>query len=437
MKKVLFITYYFPPCGGISIIRPLKLIKYLRSVGWEPVLVTPKDAHYPTIDKGLINDFPQDIERIEVPIWEPYSLYKKFTARPKDENVMNALVVKDEKSKRWKDRLSVFIRSNFFIPDARKFWVKKAVNQLSEYLENNHVDAIFTEGPPHSVTLIGARLKEKFNIPWLSDYQDPWTQIDYYKELILTPWADQYHHKLEKFCFDQADATVIVSKAWKKDLEDIGAHNVHTIPWGFDPNDFSEIENIDANNSKFIMTHLGLAGHDRVPNELMEAVVELAKESEEFKEKFQLQFIGQIDKEILDCFEENKPLGVFKHIPQLSRNEALKHGKESSVLLLLLNKADNASGRIPGKLFEYLALDRNILLLGNKKGNSAEIVLETNMGTCFEYNEKEETKAFLRKAFDTWTKEKKLPLDRNEKYKNYTSKKLVGDFGKILDEITQ
>ncbi|KXX67665.1 glycosyltransferase [Flammeovirga sp. SJP92] len=436
MKKVLIIAYYFPPCGGISIIRPLKLVKHLRSAGWEPILVTPKNAHYPTYDDALINDFPQDIERIELPIWEPYGLFKKFTSRKKDENVNNVLVVKDEKTKKWKDILAVFIRSNFFIPDARKFWIKPSVKALTKYLKENHVDAILTTGPPHSSTLIGARLKKKLNIPLLVDFQDPWTQIDYYKELILTPWADKYHHKLEQFCFQQADATAIVSNSWKKDLEDIGAHNVHTIPLGFDPEHFKEFENVEADSNFLKMLHLGMAGHDRIPMTLLESVVELGKEVEHFQQFFRLQFVGQVDQSIIDFIEKHKDTQLFEYIPPIKREEALTYGKKASILLLLLNKADNSSGRIPGKLFEYLALNRNILLLGNTEGDSADIIKETNMGSSFDYQEKESIKNYLKDSFNVWLKNKTLPVERNDRYLNYTSQKLTKDFGKLLESIT-
>lgn len=437
MKKVLVIAYYFPPCGGISIIRPLKIIKHLRSFGWEPILVTPKNAHYPTYDNALLHDFPKDIERIEIPIWEPYSLFKKFTARKNDDNVNNVLVVKDKKSKQWKDKLAIFIRSNFFIPDARKFWIKPSVRTLTKYLKENHIDAILTTGPPHSSTLIGAKLKEKLNIPLLADFQDPWTQIDYYKELILTPWANKYHHKLEQYCFQQADATTIVSNSWKKDLENIGAKNVHTIPLGFDPEHFKEFENITSNNSFFTMLHLGMAGHDRIPMIFLESIIEVANEHKEFKSFFRLQFVGQVDQTILDFIDKHKNTHLFEHIPPTQRKDALIYGKKASILLLLLNKADNSSGRIPGKLFEYLALNKNILLLGNTKGDSADIIKETNMGECFEYENKEQIKMYLRNSFENWFTNKATSVHRNKAYLNYTSERLVGEFSKLLDVISK
>ncbi|MBB6463409.1 glycosyltransferase [Flammeovirga kamogawensis] len=434
MKKVLVITYYFPPCGGIPVIRPLKLIKYIRDFGWEPVLITPKDAHYPSFDNEMLEDFPQDIERIKVPIWEPYSLYKKFTSRNKDENVNNVLVASDEKSKSWKAKLAVFVRSNFFIPDARKFWIEPVVKEVSSYLEKNQVDAIITTGPPHSVNLIGAHLKNQFDLPWLADFQDPWTQVDYYKELILTDWADNKHHQLEQQIFKKADVITTVSDAWRNDLLDIGAKNVTVVPLGYDPQDFSMLSD-KSDGKKMRMTHLGLVGKDRVPYQLLDIILELSTELEGFSTQFELQFIGQIDYSILEFIEKHKDEGLVSFISQLTRKEALERGKSSDILLMLLNKADNSSGRIPGKLFEYLALEKNILSLGNTSGDSSKIIAETGMGECFEYNQKQEIKQLISSMFLEWKKNGKLKTLKSSAYARYRSQNIAEAFSIALKSI--
>ncbi|AZQ63373.1 glycosyl transferase family 1 [Flammeovirga pectinis] len=434
MKKVLVITYYFPPCGGIPVIRPLKLIKYIRDFGWEPVLVTPKDAHYPSFDNEMLEDFPQDIERIKVPIWEPYSLYKKFTSRKKDENVNNVLVASDEKSKSWKAKLAVFIRSNFFIPDARKFWIGPVVKEVSKYLSNNKIDAIITTGPPHSVNLIGAHLKSQFDLPWLADFQDPWTQVDYYKELILTDWANNKHHQLEQQIFKEADIITTVSDAWKDDLYAIGAKNVAVVPLGYDPKDFSMLSN-RSDSKKMRITHLGLVGKDRVPYQLLDIIIELGVELEGFSTQFELQFIGQVDYSIIEFIERHKKKNLISFVSQLTRKEALQKGKSSDVLLMLLNKADNSIGRIPGKLFEYLALEKTILSLGNTKGDSSKIIAETGMGECLEYNQKKEVKQLITSMFLEWKENGKLTPQKSSAYARYKSQNIAEAFSEALKSI--
>jgi glycosyltransferase involved in cell wall biosynthesis len=182
MKKILIITYYWPPSGGAGVQRWLKFAKYLRNFGWEPVIYTPLNPEFPAIDNTLAKDIPADVEVIRTPIWEPYEFYKKFTGK-KSTTKINSGFLNDKKSPGLVEQLSVWIRGNLFIPDARKFWIKPSVRFLTKYLKENHVDAIVSTGPPHSMHLIALAIKTRLNIPWLADFRDPWTDIDYYKDL--------------------------------------------------------------------------------------------------------------------------------------------------------------------------------------------------------------------------------------------------------------
>ena len=92
-------------------------------------------------------------------------------------------IIKDEKSQSLFQKLLLYIRGNFFIPDARKFWVKPSVVYLTNYLVKNNIDSIITTGPPHSIHLIGIHLKELLGIQWIADFRDPWTTIGYHKQL--------------------------------------------------------------------------------------------------------------------------------------------------------------------------------------------------------------------------------------------------------------
>ena len=130
MRRVLIITYYWPPSGGSGVQRWLKMSKYLPEYGWQPVIYTAKDAEYPVIDHSLEKDVAPDTEIIRRPILEPYSIYKKFLGIKKEETVKAGFIQENDKKKTWKDRLSVWIRGNLFIPDARRWWIKPSVRYL-------------------------------------------------------------------------------------------------------------------------------------------------------------------------------------------------------------------------------------------------------------------------------------------------------------------
>ena len=383
MKRVLIITYYWPPSGGIAVLRCLKFAKYLRDYGWEPVVFTAENAHYPTLDPTNERDVPADLEVIRHPIREPYAAYKKFMGKPADENVNNVFYT-DEQAGGWKHDLAVWVRSNFFIPDARAGWIRGAVKRILRYLENHPVQAILSDGPPHSNTRIATLVSRATGLPWLADFQDPWTQVDYYQMLKLTPWGRRKHERMEQEAFRQAKLTTIVSPHWKRDLEAIGADNVHVLYWGYDPADFAGLQR--KPHAKFTLTHLGIMGHDRLPENLFAALAQLKETEPQFAEDFELRLYGQVDHRVRERVEAHGLAEQTNYAGTVTRGEALQEMKNSHLLLLLLNQQDNAAGRIPGKLFEYLAVRRPIVNFGPANSDVADILKDTRAGENFAYS---------------------------------------------------
>jgi glycosyltransferase involved in cell wall biosynthesis len=432
-KRVLIITYYWPPSGGIGVLRCLKIAKYLRDFGWEPVIFTAKNAHYPSIDHSNDKDIPPDIEIIKHPIWEPYKLYKIFTRQKKDANVMQVLQVKD-KNLGLAHKVSVWIRSNFFIPDARAFWIKSSVKFLLKYLKENPVDAIFTDGPPHTNTRIATIIKNNTGIPWISDFQDPWTQVDYYKLLSLTDWADRKHKRFEQEAFKAADLITIASPTWKEDLEGIGAKNVRVIVWGYDPEDFSDPP--PDLEEKFIITHLGTLGYDRTPRVFLSALKEMLDEIPSLKNDLEIRLIGQVDYSTVKSVEELSLNQWVKLIKPIPRKDAIRFTRKSTILLLLLNKQENAKGRIPGKIFEYLAASRPVIALGPTNSDVAKILEATGGGACFDYSDKEGIKAGLLELYSNY-KNNNLKGASQQYVEQYSIRNLTKKIAGYLDDITK
>lgn len=433
MKKVLIISYYWPPSGGIGVLRCLKIAKYLRDFGWEPVIFTAEDAHYPSYDEGNFKDIPEGVTVLKGAIFEPYTWYKKFTSLPKDANANTALAVADKKQD-FRHDLSVWIRSNFFIPDARAFWIAPSVKFLLKYIKENKIDAIFSDGPPHSNTMIACRLKEKTGIPWLADFQDPWTQIDYYQRLKLMDWADKKHHRLEQRAFRAADKTTIVSPTWKKDLEKIGAKNVSVLVWGYDQDDFDSLK--IPLDDKLTLTHSGLLSHDRHPQALFAAMAELKKEISDFSSTFCLQLIGQIDAQVKESIKKEGVEDMVTIILQVPRQKSLEYIAASQVALLLLNQAENVMGRIPGKLFEYLACKRPILCLGPEQSDVDILIKNAKAGCSIDYPEKENLKKYLKNLYFEFKKEGFIK-STTQNIEQYTNRKLTQKVAQLLDEIVK
>lgn len=431
MKKVLVVTYHWPPMGGGGVQRWLKMVKYIREYGWEPIIFTAEDAEVSLSDPELLKELPENIETHKVPIWEPFDLYKKVIGKGKNEKIQPGLL--DESGKNgWKNDLILWVRGNVFIPDAKMFWIKPSVKYLSTYLKENKVDAIVSSGPPHTTHMIANQVKKKFNIPWLADFRDPWTFVDYYDQLKISKWADRKHHKLEKQVLSNADKTVTVTWSWAKDFNKKKVNEVGVVTNGYDPQDFVKATG-DVPN-KFGITHIGSMNKDRNPNILWPVLQKLAKSVEGFKEVLEIRLIGPVDFQIFKSIEENGLNDYLHHTAYKGHKEVIGDLLDSALQLLPINNTANLMGVVPGKLFEYIGSRRPILCIGTKEGDAARIIEETNSGQVFDYNEEHELESYLRSAFEEF-KNGTLKSTSSD-YIRFSRKNLAGEIAKHLDKIS-
>ncbi len=399
-KKILVITYYWPPAGGPGVQRWLKFVKYLPEFGWEPTVFIPQNASYPIVDDTLSGEISADLKILRQPIWEPYHLAELFGKSNKKFKAGQFDVAENQS---WKSKLSIWVRGNFFIPDARIFWVKPSVRRLKKYLEENNFDAIATTGPPHSVHLIGLALKKHFpDLPWVADFRDPWTEISYYQHLKLTQSADRKHRALEQEVFKTANVTLATSYADAENFSAQGAHAV-CITNGFDLNT-SQIQNRAAFRSdQFTLSYIGVLEQLRNPVILWQQLEQILHENKDFKKHFVLKFVGRIDDQILAKLQSDNLGDHIENKGYLSHGEANQEMKTSE-LLLITNFADERSkGIIPGKIFEYLAAGKEILSFGPAGSDVQKIMEETNAGKHFTHSADAETlKRYLLERFELW-----------------------------------
>lgn len=358
MKRVLIIAYYWPPNAGVGVYRWLKFAKYLPQFGWQPVVYTPENPELQAMDEALLRDIPPEAEVIKAPITEPYSWYKRFTGKKQDERLQTAFL-REEAGPTWKENAANWVRSNFFIPDARVWWVKPSVKRLEQYLKEHPVDVIVTTGSPHSLHLIGRELKRRTGIPWLADFRDPWTNVDYYGQLKLTKWADRKQRELERAVLTEADQVLTVSWHWAEELKALGAKHVEVITNGYDPEDLpTPAEPVDE---RWSLVHVGSITATRDVPELWQALAERVRDDAEFRERFVLRFVGGVDHSVLRSVEAAGLMTHVERIGQVSHAEALRQMQRARVLLLPVNDTPNAMGFLPAKVFEYLGVQRPIL----------------------------------------------------------------------------
>ncbi len=409
--------------------RWVKFVKYLRDFGWEPIVYTPSNPQYPVSDQSFFNDIPDDTKILNKKIWEPYKLFKWFTGRGKTENLITGFTSETKKSN-FRDDISNWIRSNFFIPDARKFWINPSVNFLTTYLKENPTDILITTGPPHSMHLIGMRLKQRLNIKWVADFRDPWTQIDFYSDLLLTKYADRKHHKLEKKVLDQADQIIVVSETMKKDFIESGGKKIAVIPNGFDEEDFTgDPVETDLN---FSMLYTGVLNQAREPIKLWQVLTELINENEDFASSLELRLIGNIDHRIIQNLAGYRLNKYLQKTDFLPHDQIIQYQRKAQVLLLPINNTPNARSIVTGKIFEYLAARRPILAIGPTDGDVADILDKTKAGVISDFNDPVTLKKNILNYFDMFIR-KKLKIN-SENIEKYNRRELTRRLCEILDQ---
>lgn len=419
--KVLIITYYWPPAGGSGVQRWLKFVKYLRDFGIEPLVYTVATTNYPILDESLQSDIPEGVEVLKQPIFEPNNLFGRSSKKTSSGFL--------DTNPSFFGKIMQYIRANYFIPDARKFWVKPSIKFLLKYLKDNTVEAIITTGPPHSLHLIGLRLKERLNIKWLADFRDPWTEIDYFHQLPLTKRAVKKHEDLEQEVLKKADTVVVISKTMAKSYKKHNS-NVYIITNGYDTTE--KIHQVDL-DIKFSLVHIGMMNADRNHNILWQAIQELVEENPDFAADLQLKFIGKLANEVIDSLKNYSLNSYTKFIDYLEHQKVLEHQRSAQVLLLSVNNVPYAKGIITGKIFEYLQAKRPILAIAPTDGDLADILKKTNSGIAVDFNDKEHLKA---KILDFYNSFKSQSLEVNlSAIEQYHRKNLTKELAKILKEI--
>jgi hypothetical protein len=399
-KKLLIITYYWPPAGGPGVQRWLKFVKYLPDFDIQPIVYVPENPTYPIVDEGLLSEVSDKAIVLKNIIFEPYQL-AGFLSKKETKKISSGIIPAAKKQS-FLERTLLWVRGNLFIPDARFLWVNPSVKYLKEYIQDHKIDTIITSGPPHSLHLIGLKLKQSLNINWYADFRDPWTTIGYHKALKLSLYADKKHKQLEKSVLNGADTIIVTSKTTKAEFKLLTHTPIEVITNGYD------VENVakQSLDEKFTMAHIGSFLSDRNPKVLWEVLQELITENASFAAHFQLKLIGKISQEILDSIANYTLMDFCNNLGYVSHIEAIQHQRKSQVLLLIEIDSPETRSIIPGKLFEYMASERPIVAIGPKDSDFAEIITSTNTGVFFTYNEKERLKKTIISYFELYLENK-------------------------------
>jgi len=391
-KKVLIICYYWPPAGGPGVQRWLKFVKYLPDFGVEPIVYVPENATYPIMDEALIEEIPNGITVIKRPIKEPYG-FASMLSRKQTKSISSGLIP-TQKKQSLVQKTMLYIRGNYFIPDARVAWVKPSISFLERVIQEQEIDTIITSGPPHSMHLIGLGLK----------FRDPWTTIGYHDKLKMTSKTQETHKSLEQEVLREASQIIVTSPNTKKEFSELTKTPIQVITNGFDvqENDVLKL------NNKFTISHIGSLLSDRNPKILWKALSDIVSENETFKSAFRLSLAGRVSESVIESLKEYGLDSFVQLEGYVSHTAAIDLQRKSNLLLLLEIDSPETRSIIPGKLFEYLAARRPILAIGPEGSDIEEIILQTESGSYHNYTQEEVIRATILSHFEHFTNKTEL-----------------------------
>lgn len=428
MKEAILITYYWPPAGGPGVHRWLRFSRYFAASGWKLTVYCPEDAEWPVLDKELEKQIDSSLTIIRRPIFEPH----KWLGKKNNPNKAGAFTHEGKPS--LKTRLIMWVRGNWFIPDARRFWIKPSVRFLEKYLRQHpEISVVISTGPPHSLHLIGAALQKKSGIKWVADFRDPWTGIDFYRDLMPGKRADALQHKLEKDCLSSADAVVTISRHIAMELEEKGGRPVDIITNGYTFEDFDSRS--VPYDSFFTLAHFGSMPASRNPESLWKELGILVAEDDEWRKNLKIKLVGPVDASVFRSLKSHNLENHVEHIPLVSHSQSIEMQKASALLLLVANKTGVSKGTLTGKFFEYLGARRPVFALGPAGGDLEEAFKQTNCGFFLDYSDSQEIRKSLENAFNEW-KNKDLYV-HSEGLNLYSSSFLAARYCELLTKVTE
>lgn len=423
MKKVLIITYYWPPSGGAGVQRWLKFAKYLPEFGFQPVILTvdPKYASYPQRDESLASEIHPDCLVYTTKSFELYNLYKFISGRKEipyggfaNESIEGLL-----------QKVSKFLRGNFLLPDPRKGWNKYALKKAEKLIREFNIHTVITTSPPHSTQLIGLRLKKKFDIRWIVDFRDPWTDIYYYSQFKHTALARKIDRGYEQKVIENADFLFTASEDFKrlfveKSQQDIAA-KILVVPNGYDEEDFAA--RTVPSETKTVLTYIGTISDAYDIAGLVGALTGL---SEPMQKQLKIRFVGKVPPSVEQKFIvaglEIELVGYVDH------SKSIEYLFRSDLLLLVIPKVKNNHGILPGKFFEYLASQKPVLAIGPTEGDLAKIIQETQCGMLFDYNDSEGMLQFIQDKLNN-----PYVAPNSEAVNQYSRKELTRKISRLLE----
>ncbi len=430
MKKVLFVTYYWPPAGGAPINRILKFYKYLPEFGWEPIILTVDKGDFPFVDESLEKQVRKDTAIFRARIFSVHSVFQKISPTSKNEFIPYGFT--DHTTKGLKGKISRWVKYNF-IPDTRILWKGAAIRRAKQILREHKIDLVFSSSPPQTNHIIARKISKKYRIPWVADFRDPWTDVFWLnyqsKRMKLIHSIDK---KMEKNTIADMDAVITVSPHLVSLISQKTPKKIHLIYNGYDE-DMFDLPDKKILKDKFVITYAGSMSYSQKPSALFRALEKLSSEKD-FRDKTTIRFIGNFPLFLHEMISRSSLKENFEMLEYTEHMKAIELIASSSLLLMIVPETPDNKCIVTSKLFDYLAVRTQILSFGPADGDAAEVIEKARSGKSFNYNDSENSAEFILKIFNKW-KQNEVYADVNDEYiSSFSRRNLTGQLVQIFNE---
>jgi glycosyltransferase involved in cell wall biosynthesis len=404
MKKVLIISYYWPPAGGPGVQRILKFSKYLPENGWQPIIIAPENGTYPAIDTTMLEEIPESCIVYRTKTLEPFTLYNTLKGNKNKKEMSVGMIGLQDKSR--VQKLSNYVRANYFIPDARKYWKRYVLKAVKVIMKEHKIDAFITTGPPHSTHLAGLEIKRKYKLPWVADFRDPWTNIYYNNMLPRTAKTKTKDAALETKVVQSCDAMIVATEGLKREFED-RKNDIQVILNGFDQSDIIPLKL--KKQEKFTLAYIGNFKPNQNVKALWDVLEELNAKGVIHSNNFCLKLTGKADQSITQRLTEG-PLRQLTEIEgYVPHKVATQRMQEASLLMFIIPQDKNNGLILTGKLFEYLASRTPLLSIGPVNGDADKVLQLAGRSGIIDYSDTKAMTSRIQHFIETWQKQKKIP----------------------------
>ena len=389
---------------------------------------------YPAKDESLLKEIPPSMKVFRSKIFEPYSLYRKLTGKPANAAVDVENIPQTGKRRSIPEMIASFIRSTFFIPDARIGWYPYAVKEGLRIIEEERIDALYSSSPPYTTAMIAKALHRKSGVKWIAGFRDPWTGF------LSTPdrWflPHRIDQQFERDVFEQAN---YIEAAWKgiildvcKKFPNIGVRKFFHLPNGFDSDDYPQTK--ENRTYRFTITYTGSMYGVRNPRTLLQAFYELVVEGKIQKEKIQIKFIGRFGLEVREMIAKSIVSSSIEVKPYIPHTESIVELMKSDVLLLVVDETVDSNEIVPGKVFEYIGAKKPILALA-PKGAIEDIIKETRSGIVVANQDVQGIKEAIMILYKKYCDNEQLTTPDNEVIRKYERKEITRQLSELLNSL--